>query len=124
MLSFLDDNKLITQAQSGFTKNDGTVNQLLSILHLILNNNSNKKTTRSVFLDISKAFDRVWHDQLVAKLDKIGIKGNLLTLLNSYIRNREICVTVDGATSSFYKINARGATRINTGSVAIHNFHK
>ena len=37
-----------------------------------------------IFLDISKAFDRVWHEGLLFKLKCYGIKGSLLTLIKSF----------------------------------------
>ena len=39
---------------------------------------------RANFLDISKAFDKVWHEGLLFKLEHIGISGNLLSLLKSF----------------------------------------
>ena len=41
---------------------------------------------RAVFLDISKAFDRVWHRGLIAKLRSIGVEGNLLNWFISYLQ--------------------------------------
>ena len=43
---------------------------------------------RGVFLDLSKAFDRVWHDGLLYKLKSNGIEGNLFKLLKSFLNNR------------------------------------
>ena len=40
---------------------------------------------RAVFLDISKAFDRVWHRGLIARLRSTGVKGNLLNCFISYL---------------------------------------
>ena len=40
---------------------------------------------RSVFLDISKAFDKVWRKGLLFKLSQNGISGNLLDLLSSFL---------------------------------------
>ena len=44
---------------------------------------------RGNFLDISKAFDKVWHDGLLYKLESFGISGNLLKLFHSYLNNRQ-----------------------------------
>ena len=49
-----------------------------------------------MFLDIDGAFDKVWHSVMIAKLNQIGINGNLFTLLNSYSINRKQIVVVDG----------------------------
>ena len=43
----------------------------------------------TVFLDISKAFDKVWHEGLIFKLKQNGIEGVLLTVLTSYLSNRK-----------------------------------
>ena len=40
------------------------------------------------FLDILKAFDKMWHQGLLFKLEHIGISGNLLSLLKSFLSNR------------------------------------
>ena len=44
---------------------------------------------RGVFLDISKAFDKVWHEGIIHKLKRNGISGNLLSLLTDFLRNRK-----------------------------------
>ena len=61
---------------------------------------------RSVFLDISKAFDKVWHDGLIFKLKQNGISGNLLNLLSNFLRNRKQRVVLNGQTSSWADVNA------------------
>ena len=43
---------------------------------------------RGVFLDISKAFDKVWHIGLLFKLKAYGVDGELLSLLENYLENR------------------------------------
>ena len=59
----LNVNNLLNPNQSGFRSGDSTINQLLSIVHTIFTAFDCNPTldARSVFLDISKAFDRVWH---------------------------------------------------------------
>ena len=44
---------------------------------------------RGVFLDISKAFDKVWHEGIIHKLKRNGISGNLLSLLTDFLINRK-----------------------------------
>ena len=43
---------------------------------------------RGVFLDLSKAFDRVWHDGLMYKLKTLGICGNYYGLIHSFLSDR------------------------------------
>ena len=57
-------------------------------------------------MDISAAFDKVWHKGLVAKLSQIGIEGRLLDFFQSYLSNRKQCVIVDGIKSRFLDIKA------------------
>ena len=56
--------------------------------------------TRGVFLDISKAFDGVWHEGLLYKLKLYGINGSLLNLLKSFFTNRFQRVVLNGQTSN------------------------
>ena len=61
---------------------------------------------RGVFLDISKAFDRVWHKGLLYKLKCMGINGNLLKLVESFLSNRYQRVVLSGQASSWAEIRA------------------
>ena len=44
---------------------------------------------RGVFLDISKAFDRVWHEGLLHKSKSYGVEGKLYDLLENYLTRRK-----------------------------------
>ena len=61
---------------------------------------------RAVFLDISKAFDKVWHDGLIFKLRQNGVNGGLLKLFESYLHNREQRVVINGSYSEYLPIEA------------------
>ena len=76
----LESNSLLNPNQSGFRPGDSTVNQLLSIVNSISQafDCNPPLDVRSVYLDISKAFDRVWHKGLLYKLRRNGIFGRLL----------------------------------------------
>ena len=72
MFGFFLDKGLVSANQSGFKAGNSCINQLLSVTHY---------EVRDVFLDISKAFDKIWHYGLILKLGKNGISGNALKVL-------------------------------------------
>ena len=61
---------------------------------------------RGVFLDISKALDKVWHEGLLLKLSLNGISGNLLKLLRDFLYCRKQRVVLNGQNSSWQNANA------------------
>ena len=67
MFTFLSK-KLISSNQSGFKSGDSCVKQLLSITHKICESLNNEMKVRSVFSDISKGFEKVWHESIKFKL--------------------------------------------------------
>ena len=101
--NFLLDEKLLNPNQSGFRPSDSCINQLLAIIHEIFEvfdcNPSVK--VRSVFLDISKAFDKVWHEGLLYKLKSMNISGELYNLLENYLTGRHQRGILNGQTPSW-----------------------
>ena len=61
---------------------------------------------RAVFLDISKAFDKVWHDGLLFKIAQNGVSGPLLNLLRNYLSNRKQRVVLNGSSSDYCLIRS------------------
>ena len=57
-------------------------------------------------MDISKAFDKFWHDGLIFTLKAYGIKYELLSLLDIFYQNREERLVLNGQTSEWRKINS------------------
>ncbi len=104
--SYLDLNRLISTKQSGFRPGDSCIYQLISITSDIYKNFEKHDETRALFLDISKAFDKVWHDGLIYKLKCNGISGNLLAFFENYIYNRHQRVTLNGSKSDWRSISA------------------
>ena len=68
MFPFFIENKLIAANQSGFKPGDSCINQLIAITHEIYQSFDVGNEVRGVFLDISKAFDKIWHEGLIFKL--------------------------------------------------------
>ena len=99
---------LLTDKQSGFRPGDSTVNQLISITHQIYKafDEVPSKETRAVFLDLLKAFDRVWHEGLIYKLQCNGISGDLLVLLKDFLKNRKQRVVLNGKSSDWLTVSA------------------
>ena len=104
--TYFEENNLFTSSQSGFRQGDSCVSQLLSITHDILKGfDANPPLdTRGVFLDISKAFDKVWHEGLIFKLKSYGISGSLLNLIQNFLFGRSQRVVLDGQTSDWTEI--------------------
>ena len=59
-----------------------------------------------MYLDISKAFDRVWHDGLIYKLKRCGVSGQLLCLIQDFLRNRKQRTVLNGQCSNWGDISA------------------
>ena len=106
MFEFFIENELISSNQSGFKPGDSCINQLLAITHEIYKSFDDGFEVRGVFLDISKAFDKVWHEGLIFKLKQNGISGNLLNLLCDFLRNRKQRVLLNGQISDWSDVRA------------------
>ena len=104
--NFFLDSKLISPFQSGFLPGFSTITQLLELQYILAKNLDDFQDTRIVFLDISKAFDRVWHDGLLYKLKECGISGTLLNWFQNYLTNRKQCVRLSNNKSPLLSINA------------------
>ena len=100
MFGFFLDKDLISGNQSGFKPGDSCINQLLSITHNIYKSFDDGCQVRGVFLDISKVFDKVWHDDLILKLQENGTSGNLLKFLKHFLTSRKQRVVLNGQSSS------------------------
>ena len=85
---------------------DSTINQLLSITHDIYNAFEHHHDTLAVFLDISKAFDKVWHEGLLLKLKSNGISGHLLNLFSDFLDERYQRTVLNGKSSDWKQIIA------------------
>ena len=101
LYTFIRDNNLLSPFQSGFRPGDSTINQLISITTEIYEAFENHDEVRALFLDISKAFDKVWHEGLLHKLKQNGITGSLHQLLGDYLSNRKQRVVLNGIESEW-----------------------
>ena len=100
LLSYLIDNKLITEKQFGFLPKHSTTDQIILILQKWLSHMENNKYTIATFLDLSSAFDSVSHRGILHKLPSYGIRGHLLAWIENYLQDRSQTVTIETSAST------------------------
>ena len=105
---FLLKEQLLNLNQSGFRSSDSCITQLLAVTHEIFEafDCNPPLEIRSVFLNISKAFDEVWHEGLLYKLQSMCISGKLSKLVENYLSGRFHRFVLNGQTSSWRPVLA------------------
>lgn len=104
--SFCEKQCILTPHQYGFRKGCSTELALLNQKEIILDNIENKRITLAIFIDFSKAFDRLNHRTLLLKLQQYGIRGIAQNIFESYLQFRFQSVVVGGHNSESRKLNA------------------
>ena len=94
------DNNLLIEQTSDFKGKDSTVNQLLKIVHQRYQDINNGKDTCLVFLDVSKAFDKVWHKGLLFKRRQLGNFGTHYDWIEHYHTRSQQNVVINGISST------------------------
>ncbi|GBM82442.1 RNA-directed DNA polymerase from mobile element jockey [Araneus ventricosus] len=113
----LEENNILIPEQFGFRKKLSTTHQLLRVTEYIQEGLNNKLKTGAVFLDIQKAFDRVWQDGLIHKLINYNIPPYLIKIFHSYLTNRNFAVRVENELSHTKFIKAGVAQGSKIGPV-------
>ena len=106
LLRHLLSNNLISKQQAAYLPADSTAQQLLSMIHLIKTTMASNNIAQAVFLDVSSAFDAVWHKGLLAKLEQINISGPAYQLFSSYLTDRKAVTVIDGHKSAELPLRA------------------
>ena len=106
MFSFFLANNFISRNQFSLKPGDLRINQLLLITHEIYISYLDRLEAGSVFLDISKALDKNWHEGLILKLKQNGVSGELLHLLSDILGNRKQRVVLNDQNSSWTNVHA------------------
>ena len=101
---FFIKNDLISSQQYGFQKNCSTSDAVVDIYSNLIKNIENELITCSIFLDLAKAYDTIDHRILIAKLEKYGIRGVPLQLIESFLTNRQQYTTIKSTKSATNKV--------------------
>jgi hypothetical protein len=99
ILNFCAENNIMAKEQFGFTKGKSVESQMLTCLNDWTHIDHKGSAIHIIYLDLSKAFDCVNHNLLLAKCVALGFYPKLINILSSYLTNRSQIVTVDGAQS-------------------------
>ena len=103
----LTTNHLLSDKQSGYRPHHSTQMQLLHMTHDLYRALDQKQDFTTIYLDITKYFDKIWHAGLLYKCQKeFYITGTLLDWIKSYLADRRHKVKIDGVFSSMRTINA------------------
>ena len=97
---------LIYNLQHGFMRGKSTTTQLLEVYNNILESIASGKEVDAIFLDLSKAFDKVPHNLLLNKLEKYGIRGPILSWFRSYLYDRKQRVVLQGVCSDWIPVTS------------------
>ena len=106
LYDYFIENELISSSQSNFKPGDSCISPLLSITHDIYQSFDDGFEVRGVFLNISKAFEKVWHKGLIYKLKQIGVAGTLLNTLADFLKYRKQRVVLNGQNSTWVNVEA------------------
>ena len=105
LMAHLEGQKCLMENQGGYRKNYSTITMTRKLVDYILNNREDKIPTVAVFIDLSKAFDTISHIGLITKLQKYGIKNDVLNLLKDYLSHRTQQTSINGTLSQPREIN-------------------
>ena len=106
IVDHLENCGLFSDFQYGFRSSRSTADLLTVVSDRIARGFNRSGSTRAVALDISKAFDRVWHAGFLHKLKSYGISGQIFGLISSFLSNRQLRVVLDGKSAQEYPANA------------------
>ena len=101
---FIEKNQSLSINQGGFRKHMSTLEQIGRLENQIRLALVSKEVCVAIFIDLSKAYDCVWHTGLLYKLQECGIKGKILNWLKEYLSNRTFMTYHEGKFSELKQI--------------------
>ena len=90
LIKWCEANSILVEEQGGFRPHRGCPDQLFSLVEIL--QNRGKKGTFCCFIDVKKAFDRVFRAGLWEKIADVGVKGKMWRVLKAIYASVESCV--------------------------------
>ena len=106
LVNHMTTNKLFCEEQHGFIKGKSCATQLLEYMEDFTAAIDQGYEVDVIYLDFCKAFDKVPHKRLLAKIERCGIKGNVLVWIKEFLSERRQRVVVKGAHSEWRNITS------------------
>ena len=106
LMDYVEINNILSNHQHGFVNKRSCLSNLLSSLEEITKLYEEGFPIDEIFLDLSKAFDKVPHQRLLYKLRCLGINGNLLNWIESFLTNRRQRVKINRSYSHWSKVKS------------------
>ena len=99
ILGFVEKCALLPNYQHGFRPNRSVYSQMAETLDDFTRALDNKLNVDCIYFDISKAFDTIEIDRIIAKLSNLGFTGNIIFWIQNFLTNKKIQVKVNGTLS-------------------------
>jgi hypothetical protein len=106
MTKFLEDNKLIKDSQHGFRSNRSCLTNLLEYLDYLTDKLDQKLPVDVIYLDFSKAFDKVPHLRLIRKVSSLGFGPAITNWIKDWLSNRTQRVTINSSRSTWTHVHS------------------
>eukprot|EP00116_Pleurobrachia_bachei_P004793 sb/3465055/ len=108
LVDHLESNDLLPDSQHGFRRQRGCLTQLLDHMDniFIFKELNSGNEVDCIYLDYSKAFDKVNHGILITKLEKLGVRGKVLAWIKNFLSDRFQTVTVEGTKSTLQPVKS------------------
>ena len=103
--NFLDQENIISPCQIGFKPGYRTSDHIFTLTNVIDKFISKKKYLFACFVDLRKAFDTVWREAMLFKLNRFGISGNFLQVIQSMYSNVQYCVKINSCVTESFTTN-------------------
>ena len=99
-------NDMLLSSQHGFQSGRSCLSNLLEFLDDVSKLRDEGNSVDVIYLDFSKAFDKVPHDKLLIKVEALGIRGQILAWVRDYLADRKQRVVINGEQSEFADVTS------------------
>lgn len=96
--------EIISNEPCGFREEHLTENQVMRMIGDLIINMENRRTICILFSNVEKAFDRIWQDGLISKMDKQGYKTTIIRTIQDYFTGRKFTIKISEIRSTEKRI--------------------